>query len=205
MNRSSSPASRRPSGWFYLLALLGLPILGGVISYAIAFATLPSRIESMPRVVMPGEQIVELEAGDQTAFYEQRSVVDGRVYLGSEVFYGVTCAIADPDGQPVTIDASNGTRVTYAIGGHAGSSTFSFHAPVTGAYTIRCDSTATAQPPIVLAFASGLGSSMLHAMLPFGLAALAGLALAIVIYRRRNRRALAADLPGVRVVSLPAL
>jgi hypothetical protein len=204
MNHSSSSAPRRPSGWFYLLALVGLPLLGGAISFAIAFATVPSRVESMPRVIMPGQTTVHLEEGDQTAFYEPRSVVDGRAYVGGEL-YGVTCAMASPDGQPVTIDANPGARVSYEFGDFAGSSSFTFHAPVTGDYQIRCDSTAAAQPPIVFAFASGLGRSILQALLPFGFAAIAGIALAVVIYRRRNRHSPTAEFPAGRVVSLPAL
>ncbi|MFL5913631.1 MAG: hypothetical protein ACJ768_24105, partial [Gaiellaceae bacterium] len=83
------------------MAVGGLAVFWAVASLA-GLAMFLTRVDSLPRAVMPGEAVLQLAAGDYTGYYESRSMVGGRVYETAELS-ALSCRLKDPSGSPVEL------------------------------------------------------------------------------------------------------
>lgn len=179
-------AHGRPSGWWYLVALL-LPFAGCGVSFATGFGGMADAVRGMERVVVPGEAQVELEAGDYTAYYEHKSRVDGHHFATPEGISGLECQLGGPGGESIPLEGAS-TSTEYTINGYSGSSLFSFEAPASGTYAIACSHGDDAGTRVVLAIGQGVASSILLAIAAPLVGALAGLVFFVLLFLKRRRR-----------------
>jgi hypothetical protein len=136
-------------------------------------------VRGMPRVVVPGEAIVELDAGERVIYGETASVVDGRAYRASS--FSVRCSVTDAEtGAPVALETRLATS-TYSFGSFEGHSLFDVTIPHRGRYRIACDG----DSPAVLAIGGGFVGSILIALgVGFGGFLLGGVVAALIAHRR---------------------
>src|SRR6202795_4291195 len=93
----NEPTQIRPSGWYYWLALpvivLGTCIVTYIFSHGLRHAT-----DSLTQVVVPGEINLALQSGKSyTVFYEQHSIVNGRIYSSRDGLSGLKCRLHPQD------------------------------------------------------------------------------------------------------------
>jgi len=180
---------RWPSYRFYLIggavALAGFVVavaagfLGGMLGFTL-------RVGSLPRAVMPGTVQFDLPAGNYTGYYEARSQINGRRYLSGSL--DLDCWLTGPSGEPIQLRSSAAT-FTYSTPSYSGQSTFVFRAPQDGRYTFTCDSQQPNHGPVVIAVGRGPHWSP-AVLVAAGTGALAaGLAVCLLVYRRRRNRA----------------
>jgi len=117
---------RRPSrAWYALTALPGLFAVFVLVRFIL---NVVHGIDTMQRFPIPGEQTIELAAGDHSLYLE----TDGRAA-------SVNCRLLDAEsGAPLTLATPSG-RTTYTIGSRTGTKVFEVEAPHAGRYTLRCD------------------------------------------------------------------
>jgi hypothetical protein len=178
--------------WYWIGAGLFLPALALAIGTC---ARLPSKVEDMQRVVMPGRAEIVLPEGRSTLYAESRSVVDGKTYQAAEGF-SLRCGVGSADGKQVRIESSSST-VSYSFGDHAGQNAMDVHAGAAGTYVLECE----APGQFVMAIGGGIGTSIAIAGVSGVVAAVGALVLLVAwIKRRRQIRREAGLLP--RAVAL---
>ena len=150
--RLAPSAKARPSWWH---ALWGLPILllglGGAIYFLLG--ALDSDIdEGLTRTVVPGETLLELEAGQSySIFVEYQSVIDGQIYSMDQPVSGLDCGVRSLNsGMDVDPQPARG-RTQYTIGGRSGQSFLEFVAPESGSYRFSCSYRESPGPTVVVA------------------------------------------------------
>ncbi len=172
---------RRPhAAWF---ALTIVPIAVAALLTVNEFRGLSSEIRGMQRVVVPGEGVVTLDAGEHVAYGETASVVGGTAYHTSS--FSTSCALVDDSsGEAVTLTATTGTT-EYSLAGFSGTAMFDFTIPRAGAYRLTCTGDST---PAVIAIGDGLGWNIVRLVLiPLASLPVAALvALAVFLLRRRR-------------------
>jgi hypothetical protein len=129
-------AAKIPSGWLYVLGILVM--FGGCgASMGLTLWQVSGGLESMERMVVPGEKEITLEADSYTLFYESRSVIDGQVMVS--VGAGtLACSILSADGQAIKLRGSSVSK-TYGVGSYQGQSVFEFDIPASGNYRVGCN------------------------------------------------------------------
>ena len=175
------PMASRPSGWWYLLALVPIAI-GGIVA-AVAMSSLLGDIEGMKRMVVPGEATFELEAGDYVVYGELQSTVDGVAYRASSV--QVRCILASPAGEPVKM-TTPGSSTSYTLGGYQGESMFEFTIATAGTYQLGC---ANEGDPAVLAIGHGLGAGIAVVAVSMVVAIIGAIVVLVLVRRKRKRAA----------------
>jgi len=169
--------AKRISGWWY--GLIAVPLAIGAALGTWVMLGMLDEIGEMPRLVVPGERDVALDAKEYIVYGETQSVVDGVGY--AHVAFSVTCTLDDADGAPVALEARS-SSTKYTFGSYAGSSMFEVDVPKAGTYHLSCDG-----GPGVVAIGGGLGARI-------GLvvaAILGGMAVAVVVFflvRRRRKQ-----------------
>ena len=163
---------------WYLAALVPLAI--GIVVGVLAFKRLIDHVESMHRIVVPGEKTMMLDAGDYVVFAETESVVDGVAYVNDG--FRVECALVS-NGTSIALERSGGST-KYSMGGYAGRSIFDFTMPQSTNATLRCT---TGGDKAVLAIGTGIGGGIVVGVLAlvFGILG-AGGAFTIIFIRRRQ-------------------
>ena len=184
--------SIRPRRIWYLLPAISL--IASIAAAGVGVMTLASRVREMPRVVVPGEAKVHLEAGSYTLFGESGTEIDGVVYTvqGSLSF---RCAMATAGGAPVPIRSAS-SKVQYSWGSREGRSIFEVDIPSTGDYVLTCGFDQPDQH-VVFAFGQGIGAAIVGIVVPgsiLGPLAIVSFLL-IFVRRRRARRRLEAAYP----------
>lgn len=173
--------SSRVSGWWYLLALV--PVAIGVALAVVGVFRMIDEIEAMQRVVVPGEDDLELAAGDYVVYGETESQVSGTYYRNTSI--ALRCAITGPDGQQITLDTPTGTT-KYTMGGYSGQSMFEFEAPSAGTYHLQCTGDGS---PAVLAIGTGIGTGIVLIVVSALVGFIAALVVFFVVRRKRKRAA----------------
>ncbi|HEY5951461.1 MAG TPA: hypothetical protein VIV40_38470 [Kofleriaceae bacterium] len=178
MSDATRPALNR--AWYLaLLAPLALCGLG-----VLAFLRLADNIDHMPRLVVPGESTLTLEARDYRVFAESESTVDGVAYANDH--FSVRCAI-EANGKPLEL-ATPTSRITYQLGGYAGRAIFVFTMPAAGTAKLACE---TDDGKAVLAVGTGIGTSIVAAVLTlvFGvIGTIAAFVIVFLLWRRGLQR-----------------
>lgn len=164
---------------WYLLALV--PFAVGAALAVVSFVRLFDNLEGMPRLVVPGERSLELEAGDYVVYGETESVVDGTAY--SNPRFAVRCALAHKDGTPITLSHATVAR-SYSFGGHAGNGMFEFELPSPETVTLSCT---TEDGKAVLAIGRGIGGAIVAGVLSVLLGSLAAVVVFVVVFIKRRR------------------
>lgn len=170
---------RRPRAAWYLLALA--PFAVASLIAALLGLRLYGQIKDMPRVVVPGQADIALDAGDYTGFLESSSVVDGVAYQAAS--WSGSCNIASATGTVVSLETSS-SSTSYSFGSYAGKSAFGFTVPVDGTYHVACTGS---EPSAVLAIGHGIGVSIV-VMIVAMFAGIIGAVVVLVMVRRRRRR-----------------
>ncbi len=169
---------------WYLLALM--PLAFGAAMVGLGLHVLSDQVEHMPRVVVPGVGTVDLDAGDQIAYGELRSVCGGTAYITASIH--LRCGLTAVDGG-ATVTLSTATASTaYTLGGFQGQSMFALTIPRAGRYELTCKGEGG---PATIAFGHGIGMLLLTLLLGVPLGILGAIVVALVV-RRRRRRARAA-------------
>jgi hypothetical protein len=155
------------------LALCALSVL--------AFKRLVHNIDSMQRLVVPGERTLTLERGDYKVFAERESVVDGVAYETDRI--AVRCSL-DDNGKPVELRQATG-KIQYSMGGYSGRAIFVFTMPAAGTLRLACTSE---DGKAVVAVGTGIGTSIVAAVLTlvFGIIGTVGAFVIVFTLRRRT-------------------
>ena len=166
---------------WYLTALVPLAI--GVAIAWVSFTRLVDNVESMQRMVVPGERTFILNGGDYILFGETASIVDGTVYRNDR--FAVSCSLAAEDGTPIALERTTG-RTRYSVGSYAGGGMFEFTLTTPGTVKLSCDNDGDTA---VVAIGGGIGAAIVVGIvcLVFGLLSAIGV-FAIVFVRRRRMR-----------------
>lgn len=167
---------------WYLVALV--PLALGLGLGALSFLHMIDDIKHMPRVVVPGEQAVELGSGDYIVFGESDSVVDGTAYHAEH--FSVRCNLTGAAGNAIELH-STAASTHYAIGGFSGTSMFTFTLPAPQRATLACKTDQDVKA--VLAIGRGIGVRVVLALIALVGGILGSVFGMVVVYRRRKRLA----------------
>lgn len=170
---------------------------------ALSISTMMSGISSlgseMQQVVVPGESDLQLlEAGEYTIFYENQSVVDGRIYSTDEDIPGLQIEVKNKTtGMKVEAYSPKGS-FSYSFGGRSGRSVLAFNIEQPGIYELSAGyPVGTNGPQAVLAVGHGLAGNIVSGiMLPMALF-FGSIAVAIIIvimtYLKRHEASKSAE------------
>jgi hypothetical protein len=155
----------KPGRWRYGLAIL--LFLAGGFAFLVAIEGLKTGVDDLIQVVVPGETTITVsEPGDFTIFYENQSIVDGRVFSTGDLSNLNVQITSDSTGEPVEIEDSS-VSTSYTVGGRSGQSIAAFSVDETGDYTLRAAyGEGTPGPEVVLAIGSGSSGGVFTALLP---------------------------------------
>lgn len=192
---SSGPG---PSRWYYGLAAL-IAVAGIALSISSMVASIGSLGSDLQQAVVPGNGDLQLsEVGEYTIFYENQSVVNGRVYSTGEDIPGLQIEIKNKTTGMVVETYSPKGSFSYSIGGRSGRSVMAFNIEQPGMYELSAGyPEGTDGPQVVLAVGHGLAGNiisgiMLPMLLFFGSIAAAAI-IVIVTYLKRREAAKRAD------------
>lgn len=187
-----------PSRWYYGLAAL-IAVAGIALSISTMIAGISSMDSEMQQVVVPGNSDLQLSVvGEYTIFYENRSVVDGRIYSTGDDIPGLQIEVKNKT-TGIEVDTyTPGGSMSYSFGGRTGRSLLAFNIDQPGTYVLSAGyPEGTSGPQVVLAVGHGLAGSivsriMLPLLLFFGSIAAAAI-IAILTYLKRKEAAKRAD------------
>jgi hypothetical protein len=163
--------------WYLTIVVpLAVCVLG-----VFAFIRLVDNIEGMQRFVIPGERTLTLERGEHKIFAESESHVDGVAYSNER--FAVRCS-AEADGKPLELRTVTG-KIKYSLGGYSGRAMFAFTMPAAGAARIACT---TEDGKAVLAVGTGIGVSIVAAVLTLVLGILGTIGAFVIVFVLRRRR-----------------
>ncbi len=210
-----SESSLGPSRWYYALA--AFVVLAGI---ALFISTLMSGLgnlgNDLQQVVVPGSSDIMLsEVGEYTIFYENQTVVNGRIYSTDEDIPGLQIEVKNKTtGLEIATYQPRGS-FSYSIRGRSGRSVLAFNIEQPGIYIISAaypegqDSTAELTgptgparaakaarpvgPEVVLAVGHGITGNIISGvlyplMIFFGSIAVAAV-IAILTYLKRQEAA----------------
>ncbi|MBX3502240.1 MAG: hypothetical protein KF889_22600 [Alphaproteobacteria bacterium] len=177
--------------WFVLAAIIGV---GGFVAGGFhLFSGIGGMEDRLMQVVVPGSATLNLsQPGTYTIYHESQSVVDGRVYAGTNVG-GLRVAMRGPDGSEVKLVPNSG-GMTYKFGSRKGHSIFTFAVSAPGEYRITGTlPDGRSEPKVVLAIESGLMGGMARMIggaigLVFGGLAIAGIIVVLTLWQRQKAR-----------------
>lgn len=174
-------------------------VLAGVIAVA-GFAAAGFRVVSgiggiesrLMQVVMPGSAVLNLsEPGTYTIYYEHKSVVDGRVHVGTGLG-DLRLSMRGPGGEVQLVPNSGGA--TYTFGSREGRSIYSFAATAPGEYRITGTwPDGRGERKVVLGVESGLIGGMARMVggaigMAFGGLAIAGILVIVTVLQRQKAK-----------------
>jgi hypothetical protein len=152
----------QPSPWYYLLAVPFFAVGAGFFVHTLLDGFL-HLTDSLTQVVVPGEAELPLKQGQPyTVFFEQQSVVNGKIYSTDESLNGLQCKLtALSNEQDIPIGRPS-MSTTYNLGGRSGRSILGFRVPADGQYKFVCGySDGAHAPEAVLAVGAVVGEKIL--------------------------------------------
>lgn len=188
---SRAPTIIRPAPgriWYAVAVLAALCGFAGAI--LVGYTKLKDVTGSLTQIVVPGGAVLTFEPGHYTIFHEYQSVVDGRIYSGTDISGLLVQVVPTDGGQPVAL-GQPGVSSTYEFGGRAGQSVFAFDVTKAGEYRLAASyPEGRREPQAVLAVGQGTAWRIVSLVLSaIGLALLgvaAGVLIAVMVYRRRR-------------------
>jgi hypothetical protein len=185
-------ASVQPSPWYYLLAVPFFVVGAGFFVYTLVHGFL-HLTDSLTQVVVPGQAELTLKQGQPyTIFFEQESVVNGKIYSTYESLDGLQCKlIAISNEQAIPLGRPSGSA-TYNLGGRSGRSILAFRVPADGQYKFACGYNEGAHgPEAVLAVGAGVVEKIFGIVIRSLVAIFGGVGSAAVVFlvvlARRHR------------------
>jgi hypothetical protein len=190
----NGPVPIRPSAWYYLLAapflLMGMFFFSYTLLHDILHIT-----DSLAQVVVPGGTNLTLKHDETyTVFYEQQSVVNGRIYSSNEPLSGLKCAVNPvPQGDVIPMRRPS-MSTTYDVGGRSGKSVLEFFITQDGLHRFSCVYPEGSRgPTVVLAVGSGVGEGIMNTIVKcfgaiFGGGGVAGLVFLTVYFLRERSK-----------------
>jgi len=173
---------RSPSRvWYWVAALL---VVAGVAYGAHGCGAAWNAFEEMPRVGVPGQGVVALDAGSYTLYAESGDSGERST---------VWCSLAQKDGTAATLGDPS-VRETYQVGARKGASLFDAEVPAAGDYLLDCD----VDHGMVIAVGRRVVVHLAWTVLGALAAVATGAVLGIVVFVRRRRRIEA--IPAANVV-----
>lgn len=173
------PGRARTSPWPGILAI-ALGIAASTAWFVLGFVGLDRAIGDLERVPVPGQAVVELEAGRQAVYYESAEGSDAAVP-------GLQIRLVSPDGTAVPVGAHGG-KVSYDVGGQGGRSVAGFEVPEDGAYRLTVVPTGAFSPGATLAVGPGVGGRIVRIVVGGVAIVLATVLLGVVLLVRARRR-----------------
>lgn len=187
-----------PSRWYYGLAAF-IAVAGIALSISTMISGISSMGSEMQQVVVPGNSDLQLlEVGEHTIFYENQSVVDGRVYSTGDDIPGLQIEVKNKTTGIKVATYTPGGSFSYSFGGRTGRSVLAFNIDRPGTYVLSAGyPEGISGPQVVLAVGHGLAGSivsgiMLPMVLFFGSIAVAVI-IVILTYLKRHEAAKRAD------------
>jgi hypothetical protein len=177
--------------WYYGLAAL-IAVAGIAISISSMVSGFGSLGSDLQQVVVPGNSDLSLsQIGEYTIFYENQTVINGRVYFTDEDIPGLQIEVKNKTtGQEVATYPPEGS-MSYSFGSRFGRSVLAFNIDRPGIYELSAGYPQGGEgPEVVLAVGHGLFGSILSVILYplvifFGSIAAAA-AIVIVTYLKRQ-------------------
>ena len=179
----------RPTRWWYLLGVM-IAFGGGSAVILTQMGVIPERVEMMHRVVVPGSATFIFKPGNYVAYYEPRSIVDGKVFSNDDTLDGLFCGIRMvPLGMELKVFPAPMTS-SYSTSSFAGVSVFRFTIKEAGSYQFACErSSNVAKNPFVIAVGNDLFRTMNQLIAPVSVLFLSGVLLWLFVFIRRRRSA----------------
>jgi hypothetical protein len=179
----NSATSVHPSPWYYLLAVPFFVVGAGFFVYTLLHGFL-HLTDSLTQVVVPGEAELTLKQGQPyTIFFEQQSVVNGKIYSTNESLKGLQCkvtALSNEQDMPI---GRPSISTTYYLGGRSGRSILGFHVPADGQYKFACGYSEHAHgPEAVLAVGAGVGEKIFSMVVRSLAAIFGGVGSAVMVF-----------------------
>jgi hypothetical protein len=180
-----------PNKWFYVLGII--IILAGTISSAFLLISEFGKITGESKqIIVPGSSDLMLPTiGTYTVFYENQSVVDGKIYVTGEDISGLEIKVINKTtGSKIETYLPSGST-SYSIGGRTGKSILAFNINQSGIYQLSANySKGRSGPEIVLAIAT---FNILSAAMTIGIIYLLSFAIGVIIIiwtyiKRRNSK-----------------
>jgi hypothetical protein len=141
-----------PSKWFYGLGILVI-IVGIIFSIFFLVSEISKTAKDSIQIIVPGSGDLTLPGkGTYTVFYENQSVVGGKIYLTGEDISGLKIEVINKTtGSKIATYPPSGST-TYSMGGRTGRSILSFDIDQPGIYQLSANYTKGKEgPEIVLA------------------------------------------------------
>jgi hypothetical protein len=190
-----------PGRWYYGLAAL-IVVAGIALSISSMISGIGGLGSDLQQVVVPGNIDLSLsQIGEYTIFYENQTVVNGRVYLTNEGIPGLQIDVKNKTtGQEVATYPPEGST-SYSFGSRFGRSVLAFNIDRPGIYELSAGYPKGVEgPEVVLAVGHGLFGSILSSVVYplvifFGSIAAAA-AIAIVTHLKRQEAAKRAEEEG---------
>ena len=158
----------RPGRVWYLLAVAVLA--GGVAWLVLSFTSFVHQVDSMPRAQLPQGQVTLTHSGGYVIYYEgPRARINVRLVPASA---GAAIASFRPYGSP-------GTTLTYNIGSHHGSATFTVQVRHPGTFSVQAVGAPSGSD---LAFGPSLAGGIVRGVVGGVLLIVLGLVLAVVLF-----------------------
>jgi hypothetical protein len=191
----NAPATVRPSVWYYSLAAPFLVVGLGIFVYTLVQG-ITHVTDSLTQVVVPGEADLTLKHGETyTVFYEQQSVVNGKIYSANGPLSGLKCTVNslfNRDSIPLRLPSMS---TTYDVGGRSGRSVLEFTVTRDEQYHFACGyDEGSRGPEVVLAVGSGVGQGIMKTVFSslgamFGGGGLAAIVIVTVfVLRERSKK-----------------
>jgi hypothetical protein len=155
---------------WHLYLLASLPLIIGIVVCVFlslkAWRNISVFENSLARVVVPGEKILNLTApGDYTIFHEYRTVVDGIVYSSPEyIISGLSCTLENAHtGEVIPLKPST-SNMTYSFGSREGRAVFNFSVAEAGKLRFGClfPGAESKETKTVLAIGQGFGEEIFN-------------------------------------------
>ncbi|HQJ80492.1 MAG TPA: hypothetical protein PLW21_08380 [Methanothrix sp.] len=142
----------KPSKWFYGFGII-IIIVGTIYSISILMSEFSKTAEESKQMVVPGSSDLMLsEKGTYTIFYENQSVVEGKIYITGEYILGLEIEVFNKTRDSRVATFSPSASSTYTIGGRTGRSILAFNIDEPGIYELSASySNGSKKPEIVLA------------------------------------------------------
>jgi hypothetical protein len=187
-----------PGRWYYGLAAL-IAVAGIALSISSLISDFGSLGSDLQQVVVPGSSDLSLsKIGEYTIFYENQTVINGRVYFTDEDIPGLQIEVKNKTtGQEVITYSPEGST-SYSLGSRSGRSVLAFDVDPPGIYELSAKYPQGVEgPEVVLAVGHGLFGSVFSAIMyplviSFGSIAAAAI-IVIVVYIKRQEAAKRAE------------
>ncbi len=134
LSHAGVAGGKPPRRLWYLAAVLAA--LAGFAGGALfGYTKLDALTRELTQIVVPGEAVLTLEPGRYTIFHEYQSLVDGRLYSGTDVSGLLVRVVPSDGGEPLAVTPP-GTASSYELGGRAGRSVLTFDVTKPGSYRL---------------------------------------------------------------------